>query len=96
MRYFIKSEKNVLDWLLEIDAKPSTLPFFSQDETLGLVVAQLISGTVLAEVLPAPEQVPIACGTGIPLGRLYFQIPRDRLYNVCPELSPESFRGEAA
>jgi hypothetical protein len=96
MRYFIKPETDVLTWLLEIDAKPSTLPFFSKDACLGLVVAHLISGTVIAEVLPAPEQVPLACGGGLPLGRLYFQIPRDRLYNVCPDLSPESFRGEAA
>ena len=96
MRYFIKPKTDVLTWLLAIDLRPSALPFFSPDATLGLVVTHLISGSVLAEVLTGPEQVEVACGSGLPLGRLYFQIPRDRLYNVCPELSLESFKGEAA
>ncbi len=96
MRYFIKPKTDVLTWLLAVDAKPSTLPFFPKDATLGLVVTHLISGNVLAEVLTGPDQVEEVCGSGLPLGRLYFKIPRDRLYNVCPELSSESFRGEAA
>lgn len=93
MRYFINLKQDVLDWLLAIDAEPATLPVFSDNVGRGLVVAQLVSGTVLAEVLPVPEQVKVACGGGVPLGRLYFQIPRDRLYSVCPDLTPESFRG---
>jgi hypothetical protein len=96
MRYFVKPKTAVLTWLLAFDAKPSALPFFPKDATLGLVVTHLISGNVLAEVLTGPDQIEEVCGSGLPLGRLYFQIPRDRLYNVCPELSPESFRGEAA
>jgi hypothetical protein len=93
MRFFIKPENPVLEWLLEQDAAPMTLPFFPEDGSLGLVVAQLLSGNVLAEVLPSPESVTEACGPGVPLGRLYFQIPRDRLYSVCPDLTPESFGG---
>lgn len=93
MRYFIDPKQDVLEWLLKIDATPGTLPMFPENVGLGLVVAHLVSGAVLAEVLPAPEQVRVACGTGVPLGRLYFQIPRDRLYTVCPDLTPESFRG---
>ena len=85
MRYFIKPKDSksvpVLTWLLNMDG------------TLGLVVAHLLSGTVFAEVLPNPDSVPMVCGTGVPMGRLYFQIPRDRLYSVCPELTPESFGG---
>lgn len=96
MRYFIKPKTDVLTWLLAFDARPSALPSFPKDAAVGLVVTHLISGNVLAEVLTGPDQVEEVCGSGLPLGRLYFQIPRDRLYNVCPELSPESFRGEAA
>lgn len=93
MRYFINPKQDVLDWLLTIDATPATLPTFSENDGLGLVVAHLVSGSVLAEVLPLPAQVAVSCGDGVPLGRLYFQIPRDRLYSVCPDLTPESFRG---
>jgi hypothetical protein len=96
MRYFIKPKNtggSVLTWLLAQDAEPAPLPFFPEDGGLGLVVAQLFSGDVLAEVLPSPENVAEACGPGIPLGRLYFQIPWDRLYSVCPELAPKSSGG---
>ena len=85
MRYFIKPKDSksvpVLTWLLNMDATPAVLPFFPEDGTLGLVVAHLLSGTVFAEVLPNPDSVPMV------------QIPRDRLYSVCPELTPESFGG---
>lgn len=93
MRYFIKPENAVLPWLLTIDATPSTLPFFPDDKNTGLVVAQLLSGKILAEVLPTEEHVKLVCGGGVPLGRLYFHIPKTRLYAVCSELSSESFGG---
>jgi hypothetical protein len=95
MRYFIKPKTNsVLSWLLAADATPSTLPSFPENDKLGLVVAQLVSGQVLAEVLPVAAKVAVVCGGGVPLGRLYFQIPRKQLYSVCPELTPESFGGK--
>jgi hypothetical protein len=93
MRYFVKPEESVLAWLLSIDAAPCTLPFFPDDNATGLVVAQLLSGKVLAEVLPTEEHVKLVCGGGVPLGRLYFHIPKTQLYLVCPELSSESFGG---
>lgn len=97
MRYLIKPNDSksvpVLTWLLHLDAAPTVLPTFPEDGTLGLVVAHLLSGRVFAEVLPTPDSVAEACGAGVPLGRLYFQIPRDRLYSVCPELTPDSFGG---
>lgn len=93
MRYFIKPEESALTWLLKIDAAPCTLPFFPDDNATGLVVAQLLSGKVLAEVIPTEEQVKLVCGGGVPLGRLYFHIPKTQLYSVCPELSSESFGG---
>ena len=93
MRYFIKPEDSALTWLLNIDAAPSTLPFFPDDSGAGLVVAQLLSGKILAEVLPTEEHVRLVCGSGVPLGRLYFHIPKAQLYSVCPELSSESFGG---
>jgi hypothetical protein len=93
MRYFIKPENAELTWLLNIDAAPSTLPFFPDDSGIGLVVAQLLSGKILAEVLPTEEHIRLVCGGGVPLGRLYFHIPKTQLYSVCPELSAESFGG---
>jgi hypothetical protein len=93
MRYFIKPENSALSWLLEIDTTPSTLPFFPDDSDIGLVVAQLISGRILAEVLPTEEHVRLVCGGGVPLGRLYFRIPKEQLYPVCPDLTSESFGG---
>jgi hypothetical protein len=98
MRYFIKP-KNVdraiplLTWLSHIDSTPTVLPIFPEDDGLGLVVAYLLSGDVFAEVLPHPENVVDVCGSGVPLGRLYFQIPKDRLYSVCEELTPQVFEG---
>lgn len=92
MRYFIKpSATPALTWLLNIDAAPRVLPIFPEDEKIGLVVAQLLSGGVLAEVLPRPEKVEESVGPGVPLGRLYFQIPKDRLFEVCPDLTNQAF-----
>lgn len=93
MRYFLKPEKAVLTWLLDHDAYPRLLPVFCEDDGIGLVVAHLLSGGVFAEVITGPEHVSEVCGAGIPLGRLYFQIPRSLLYSVCAGLSPENFGG---
>ena len=95
MRYFIKPQNSAaLSWLLNIDTTPSTLPFFPEDDNSGLVVAQLISGKILAEVLPTVSHVKLVCGGGVPLGRLYFRIPKNQLYPVCDDLKPESFGGQ--
>ncbi|NDD53129.1 hypothetical protein EBZ39_04480 [bacterium] len=99
MRYFIKLKRGMdravplLTWLLHIDSTPNVLPVFPDDDALCLVVAQLMSGEVFAEVLPHPENITAAVGQGLPLGRLYFQIPKDRVYSVCENLTPEVFRG---
>ena len=94
MRYFIKPQKTaLLPWLLNIDPAPSTLPSLPEDDR-GLVVAQLISGSVIAEVLPTISQVTLACGSGVPLGLLYFRVPKIALYPVCPDLKPETFGGQ--
>lgn len=93
MRFFLKPDKPVLTWLLDQDAEPHVLPVFPEDATSGLVVAHLLSGGVVAEVIPTAEHVATACGNGIPLGRLYFQIPKNLLYNVCAALSPRDFSG---
>jgi hypothetical protein len=95
MRYFIKPDVAVLPWLLNHDDEPHVLPVFPQDETRGLVVAHLLSGEVFAEVIPSPEHVVTACGEGLPLGRLYFSVPRDALYSVCENLRSVNFGGGA-
>ena len=87
MRYFIKPKGAVLDWLLNQDARPSVLPDFDMEESEGLVVAHLLSGSVLAEVLPSPQSLPVSLAPGLPLGRLYFRVPKDKLISVCPALS---------
>jgi hypothetical protein len=93
MRYFIKPSDAVLPWLLTHDEAPHVLPIFPEDESCGLVVAHLLSGGIVAEVIPQPQDVKEACGDGLPLGRLYFQIPKNLLYSVCENLSPEVFGG---
>jgi hypothetical protein len=93
MRFFLKPDKPVLPWLLDQDAEPRVLPVFPQDENSGLVVAHLLSGGVVAEVIPTAEHVATACGSGIPLGRLYFQISKNLLYSACDALSPKDFLG---
>jgi hypothetical protein len=96
MRFFLKPDKPVLEWLLDNDAEPHILPVFPKDERSGLVVAHLLSGGIVAEVIPTAEHVATACGNGIPLGRLYFQIPRSLLYNACDNLLPKDFLGDSA
>lgn len=92
-RYFLNTDR-MLDWLLEQDDKPDILPRFPDDDSLCLVVAYLASGHAIAEVIPSPRVFEKICGSGIPLGRLYFQIERNRLYSVCKELSPAAFEDE--
>jgi hypothetical protein len=94
-RYFIKPAVSVLPWLLSHDEQPHVLPVFPDDETHGLVVAHLLSGGVFAEVIPSPRHIPEACGEGLPLGRLYFQIPKSLLYTACENLHPKDFGGSA-
>jgi hypothetical protein len=91
-RYFLNPTCS-LDWLLEQDSQPDILPVFPADDAFSLVVAYLASGQVIAEVIPAPQMFETICGSGMPLGRLYFHICKNRLYNVCRDLTPESFSG---
>lgn len=93
MRYFLKPEKSVLAWLLDYDVTPRLLPIFPEDDESGLVVVHLLAGGVFAEVITGPEKVAEICGPGLPLGRLYFQIPKSLLYSVCDGLCPENFGG---
>ena len=95
MRYFLNLPKKdtTLLVLTGLDPTPRALPIFPSSSDLGLVVAQLVSGSVIAEAIPTPAHVPIACGEGVPLGRLYFQISKDLIYKLCPELTQEVFSG---
>lgn len=94
MRYFLKPEKPVLSWLLDHDVKPRLLPVFpGEADNAGLVVAHLLAGGVFAEVITGPDKIAKICGPGLPLGRLYFQIPKSLLYSVCDGLRPENFGG---
>jgi len=96
MRFFLKPDKPVLTWLLDHDVEPHVLPVFPKDVNSGLVVAHLLYGGVVAEVIPTEGHVETACGSGVPLGRLYFQIPKNLLYSVCDTLSPKDFLGGSA
>ncbi len=73
------------------DDEPTVLPVFPDDANLALVVAHLLSGAVYAEVIPAADNVQSIVGGGIPLGRLYFQIPKNAIYKVCPAIGPDAF-----
>ena len=96
MRYLL-NPKNVpvLTWLLARDAEPSVLATFPDDTNKGLVVGQLLNGSCYAEVLPTPGQLKIACGPGLPLGRLFFHIDKADLYAICDSLDAETFKGGA-
>ena len=91
MRYFLTIDKPVLNWLVDHDDEPHALPLFPERPEDGLVVAHLIAGDVVAEVIPTAEHVAIACGSGIPLGRLYFHVPKHALYDACKDLNPAIF-----
>ena len=94
MRYTITPPTPaLLDWLCENGGPARVVPSFSN--RTGLVVAHLVAGKVVAEVVPNPDVFSTACGSGVPLGRLYFQVPRELLYSVCPNLKPSSFKGRA-
>lgn len=95
MRHFIKPDVTTLSWLLQHDSEPHVLPIFPENDSDGLVVAHLLSGGVFAEVIPTPAHILEACGDGLPLGRLYFQVPREALYGVCENLNPGDFGGSA-
>lgn len=90
-RYFLNPECS-LDWLLRQDSRPDILPKFPDDSSFGLVVAYLASGKMLAEVVPSPAVFVEICGPGLPLGRLYFHISKNRLYSVCDGLTSETFK----
>lgn len=81
----------VLTWLSSQDKFPRILPVFPADGELGLVVAHLVSGSISAEVITSPAHVKTVCGDGLPLGRLYFQIPKNLLYSLCPTLKQNEF-----
>lgn len=89
-RYFLNHDCS-LDWLLRQDSRPDILPKFPDDDSFGLVVAYLASGRMVSEVIPTPQQFPEICGVGLPLGRLYFHISKNRLYSVCDGLTPDAF-----
>jgi hypothetical protein len=89
-RYFLNHSCS-LDWLLKQDSRPDILPKFPDDDSFGLVVAYLASGQVLSEVVTSPQTFVEVCGPGLPLGRLYFHISKNRLYSVCDGLTPEAF-----
>lgn len=93
MRYFLKAVRPdaVLSWLLDQDPAPRPVPVLPDTRELALVVTQLLGGTVFAEVITSAAQFAEICGSGFPLGRLYFQIPRSELYRVCPGLNPAAF-----
>lgn len=90
-RYFLSKDCS-LDWLLRQDSRPDILPKFPTDDSFGLVVAYLASGEMLSEVVPSPQRFSEICGNGIPLGRLYFHISKNRLYSVCEGLTAETFK----
>jgi hypothetical protein len=94
MRHLIHTpNESVLTWLFERDAEPSVLPTFPTDSSKGLVVSQLLNGSCYAEVVTTPDQLKIACGPGLPLGRLFFHIGKDELYAVCDSLDAAKFGG---
>jgi hypothetical protein len=90
MRYIIKPQQPTLVWLEKHAPQPRVYPTKPSDSR-ALVVAHLFAGKVVAEVIPNRAAFPAACGSGVPLGRLYFQVPKELLYGVCPELKPTSF-----
>jgi hypothetical protein len=91
MRHLVKPPVQILPWLLHRDPEPKILPSFPDDDSKGLVVASLVGGHVFAEVIPTPAAYTDVCGDGLPLGRVYFQIPKSDLYNVCPNLTEAAF-----
>ena len=85
MRIFLKAP--TLAWLLSQDAAPTVLPDFSSlEESQVIVVAHLLGGQVVAEALQSPADVDAALAPGLPLGRLYFRVSKDKLISACPAL----------
>ena len=91
MRYTIKPEvSSVLTWLRKNGSGARVIPTFPS-KRYGLVVAHLVAGKVVAEVIPNRAAFPAACGSRVPLGRLYFHVPKARLYEVCSDLTAAVF-----
>jgi hypothetical protein len=76
MRYVLTSPRteDMLAYFRRLDAKPRVYP--SDPGDLGLVVLHLVGGSVIAEALPSLQHFKEVCGGGVPLGRLYFKVPR--------------------
>ena len=62
-----------------------------RSDDFGLIVAHLLAGNVIAEVLPTEAAVTAAVGSGVPMGRLYFQVLRKDIYEICPQLTAAEF-----
>lgn len=92
MRYLLQpKDKSALMWLFEKDAKPSVIPVFPEDKSLGLVMAYLLNGVCYAEVLNDSSHLEQICSGRFPFGRLFFHIKRQDLHDVCSEL--KNYRG---
>lgn len=85
-RYILKTD-TVLNWLSDKDPAPLVLPEFSKQRNTVLVVAYLLAGKVVAEVVLSPQHLRELCGPGLPLGRLYFQVKKTDVQALCPELT---------
>jgi hypothetical protein len=93
MRFILQPAGSVLTWLLRKDAAPRIVPTLPGDEENGLVVAYLLNGLCYAEVLTDKAQVRAVCGSGLPLGRLFFHVKKNDLISVCAQLSEKTFGG---
>lgn len=86
-RYILTKKTNdILSYLAGFDAHPRVYP--TSPGTLGLVVCHLVGGSVIAEALPSPQQFKKICGDGVPLGRLYFKVPRADIEDMCEKKIP--------
>lgn len=92
MKYLLQPEdKSALTWLIEKDAKPSVIPVFPDDKSLGLVMAYLLNGVCYAEVLNDHNHLERICDSKFPFGKLFFHVKRQDLIDVCSEL--KNYRG---
>ena len=91
MRHFLKPKSDVLAWLISRDSRPRVLPIQPKSDEFGLIVAHLLAGNVIAEVLTTEKAVTAAVGSGVPMGRLYFHIPRKDILAEIPQLTAAEF-----